>query len=440
MEFDTTNDTNRIRLLLEACLMRKVEIHMIKSINKVEEDPPDEICYNVWLYTYEVLSSIIKSSEYHSKNQISSNIKFKLGSIIYDDLQETNNQLHQNNLGGLNQNSLYIILASAYVGRAQTYITDEDPRDIKDFKFNSNDNTEIYYLNGKPNEENSNISTYHWYLTRDNRKLVYNYLVQFSLDKSELQCFTHGCTNTDLKYCHNDKKFFCVNCVDDYHNKLNFNVLKSHKITPAMTFSITYSSTCNEHKIKQLDFFCFNCNAVYCTKCLDVGGIHNQITYKDHEVKFLNEVFNSFELEMKTLMERIKEMNYAIDNEIDKRKASSKEVQKLFKAYSQSIMERLNKSQEELESEILFRTTYLASILMELQRIIAEIESKINFVKNQYHNADQSTFIAMTLMFNRYMKEEVIPNLEMLCNVNFEGISSSLYRIEKKEQNDILKI
>jgi hypothetical protein len=130
-------------------------------------------------------------------------------------------------------------------------------------------------------------------------------------------------------------------------------------------------------------------------------------------------------------------VNY-IDEEVEKRNNSSKEIGKIYKNTVQEITERLAKAHEELENEILYRSTYLASVSVEIQRIITEIDSKIYFLKHQFYNADQSTYISMYNMFTKYMKEELIPNLDLLCNLSFEQITTNLYHVEKKD-NDNLK-
>ena len=142
---------------------------------------------------------------------------FKLGSIIHEDLVKANTELHNHlKLSNVNfqqnhdPNSLYCVLAQAYVGTASTkVIIDKDPRD-DDIKLNSDENNDVYYLNGKQSDQNKKISTYHWFLIRDNSKFVFNYLVTFTLDPDVPKCFTTGCTNNtqDMKYCHNDQKYF----------------------------------------------------------------------------------------------------------------------------------------------------------------------------------------------------------------------------------------
>jgi hypothetical protein len=83
-----------------------------------------------------------------SQNKFSHNqkfIKFKLGQIQIEDLKTANQ--------GLNQSDCFIaVLARAYVGKSQSYYVDDDPANLKDFKFSQTDNYECYYLHQKQNE------------------------------------------------------------------------------------------------------------------------------------------------------------------------------------------------------------------------------------------------------------------------------------------------
>jgi len=95
----------------------------------------------------------------------------------------------------------------------------------------------------------------------------------------------------------------------------------------------------------------------------------------------------------------------------------------------------MNKTKTDLEKEVLDRCSYLASISIELQRLISEIDNKVNFLKHQYYNSDNATYISMKIIFMSYMKNEVIPNLELLMSINFDGITSQLWELRKNEKS-----
>jgi hypothetical protein len=122
-----------------------------------------------------------------------------------------------------------------------------------------------------------------------------------------------------------------------------------------------------------------------------------------------------------------------IDTELEERDKGSREIQRIFSDYQLKWGERLHKSLDDFQHEILSRCSYLASISVELQRLITEIDTKIMFLKSIYSNTDNATFIALTNVFNEYMKNDVIRNLEMMINIIIEGITQNIFRIEKKD-------
>jgi hypothetical protein len=113
-----------------------------------------------------------------------------------------------------------------------------------------------------------------------------------------------------------------------------------------------------------------------------------------------------------------------------------REVQKKHKEKILEINMKLNQNKDILENEILKRCTFLASRSVEIQRIVSEIDSKKYFLKQQFANSDQSTYISMLGVFEKYMIEELFVNLDLLLkDSRYEDIQSELYIIEKKEDN-----
>lgn len=138
----------------------------------------------------------------------------------------------------------------------------------------------------------------HWFILRDPKKLVYLAWVKFSCNKENITC--RVCNEQklqDIRYCHNDEAYFCSGCDEEFHSK--FNTRKKHRRTNYTSFSINHQTMCSEHNTKPYEFYCFKCRAVYCIKCLN-EGLHKN--YIDHEVKFLNDVYLSFESEIKAVI------------------------------------------------------------------------------------------------------------------------------------------
>jgi hypothetical protein len=87
------------------------------------------------------------------------------------------------------------------------------------------------------------------------------------------------------------------------------------------------------------------------------------------------------------------------------------------------------------------RTVYLASIQSEVSRLLMELDSKVTFIKNQYINADHSTYISMSNVFIDYIKKELIHHFEMITNNDFEKFKEPIISpYEKDEQKKKLKV
>jgi hypothetical protein len=249
----------------------------------------------------EAANAATRQVEYSGKfNQNQKFIKFKVGGINFDELKEANFSLsnHMSISNKTTKESYSIVLAQAFVGNAESYLIDEDPDKFNDFKFNSADKVDCYYLVKNSNYENRDIKANHWYILREPKKLVYLAYVRFTTDTDDIKCSGCSSSNRDMKYCHNDNKYFCYDCDEEYHTKSVYSVLRKHKRINYLSFSITYASSCYDHNLKPYEFYCFKCKAVYCIKCL-TDGDHK--TNTDHEVKYLNDVFNSFDQEVKAV-------------------------------------------------------------------------------------------------------------------------------------------
>lgn len=221
-------------------------------------------------------------------------IKFKVGPINFDELKESNSHLNNNKIG--DQETYTIILAQAFVGKAHSYIIEEDPEKFVDTKFNQADKVDCYYL--VKNNIESKDSNNHWYILKEPKNLVYLAYIKFTTNGNDIKCSLCNSTSRDLKYCHNDNKYFCENCDEEFHKKSNYNIIKKHKRINYMSFSITYPIMCLEHTLKPYDFYCYKCQVVYCIKCLTEGDHKSN---SDHEIKYLNDVYNSFDQDVKSV-------------------------------------------------------------------------------------------------------------------------------------------
>jgi hypothetical protein len=250
-------------------------------------------------------------------------VKFKLGSINFDELKEANAQFNKNKTEK-EPEKYYIVLAQAYVSKVQTHLLEEGAdldKTVSDIqKLSTSEKADTFYL-CKSLDGNTAKSGEHWFAMRNPEKLIYLALVCFSTDEDMIECSGCGKAKLEMKFCHNDGKYFCNTCDDDFHNKTNYQTLRKHKRTNYMSFSVTYQGTCNNHSLKPLEFYCTKCKAVYCIKCLTDGDHTNN---PDHEVKYLNEIFNSFDHQSKTFIEKVKQINSEIASELEEKEKNAK--------------------------------------------------------------------------------------------------------------------
>ena len=121
---------------------------------------------------------------------------------------------------------------------------------------------------------------------------------------------------------------------------------------------------------------------------------------------------------------------------MEEKEKSAREIQKVIGAFETSMLERRKKLVEEVEIETLNRGSILASITIELQRMLAEIDGKVTFLKYQYNHADNSTYIAMSNVFIEYMKKEVFENLDMLLSIKLDSLKEPIIpEVENREKS-----
>jgi hypothetical protein len=294
--------------------------------------------YKVWLYSPEVIkdATIALNKGDHQPGKNSQNfpkiIKCSLGQIILEDLKKNNFQYAKENSISTEPNEYKIVLAQILVGKFQSHLINEDV-DLESVDVNllnipeEKSEGSIYYLAKQSSQENlasqDILRSKHIFAIRDFKKLIYLSLVTFKTDSESIKCDICGETKHDQRYiyCHNDEKYFCVNCDEEHHIKKNSKVFQKHKKTVYTNFSITHQNTCSEHPVKPVEFYCVQCKCVFCIKCL-VDGEHRN--FSSHEVKYLNDVFNSFEMESKSLIERAKQINMGISHELDVKEKSAK--------------------------------------------------------------------------------------------------------------------
>jgi len=286
----------------------------------------------VWLYDKHIIkdanAALIKNEIHPGKSTFNfpKSLKYRVGPIDYKLLKEQNRELIVNSsslsvrkLDSINQNDkLTIILAQAVVGRPTTYLIEEslDIEKLTEHNLNSITNSHtlkgqscVYFCknntNGSFSSNNNNPNNQglgeHIYTTNQFDQIIYLAVVNFTCDSEIIQCMMCSLEPKQYErflYCHNDKKYFCPSCDDDYHVKTKHKLFQKHKRTVHMSFGMINQDLCQIHTLKQLEFYCMMCRAVYCIKCVTEGDHKNMV---DHDVRYLTDVFSAFDQESKSV-------------------------------------------------------------------------------------------------------------------------------------------
>jgi hypothetical protein len=309
-----------------------------------------------------------------------------------------------------------------------------------DVDFETLDVTKLNFPEGGPNIfylcknlQNDNSTSKHYFAVRDLKSLKYLNVVHFKAHTELIKCSICNETKEEARYfyCHNDERYFCSTCDEEYHVKPNYKTMQKHRRTLYASFSITHQSTCMEHLLKPNEFYCHNCKAVFCIKCLNEGHHSN---FQDHDVKFLNDVFSAYEQESKSLVEKMKQINMNISTELDNKEKSAKDIHKLITELETKVKDIRRNLTEEAEMEALMRSTNLIGVQFEISRLLIDLDSKINFIRNQFINADHSTYINLTHTFSEYLKKDLLNQLDLVTSIDLENLEDPIipsnYNIE----------
>lgn len=72
--------------------------------------------------------------------------------------------------------------------------------------------------------------------------------------------------------------------------------------------------------------------------------------------------------------------------------------------------------------------------MMELQRLLWEIDSKINFIKNQFSKHDFPNYLVMLNAFEDFVKNDFTRNLKIILDKNLDGLSNGLHKLEQRKK------
>ena len=72
--------------------------------------------------------------------------------------------------------------------------------------------------------------------------------------------------------------------------------------------------------------------------------------------------------------------------------------------------------------------------MMELQRLMWEVDSKIGFLKTLFNKNDFPKFLSLSKVFDDYIKNDFLKNLRIIMDRNLDGLSDGFYKLDQKKK------
>ncbi len=218
---------------------------------------------------------------------------FKIGPLFED--KSTQEKREKENTNGI----FYAVLANLKVGNFQTYFDNENPEKEIDKSKLLFSEKECYYIHKKSNDEYNTDNNYlnkklnYYFVTTNDLVVKPECLITFKYDNfNNFTCSNCKEIGKDLKFCLNDKLYFCEKCDEAIHNgsnKTNYNALKKHKRISNMDFTVTHDSICTyaDHD-KPYEIYCSECEELYCITCLGTD-VHINHVDKKQSIIYIND-------------------------------------------------------------------------------------------------------------------------------------------------------
>ena len=246
-------------------------------------------------------------------------------------------------------------------------------------------------------------------------------------------CGLEDSPNNRLVYCLNDKNFFCTQCDKTWHEQKEKMSLNLHIRTNNFKYTMTYFGNCPQpgHFNKPYQYFDEKNKACLCVKCVE--QFLNNPEKINKEIVFVEDYLKIKTIDEDFLNSRIDSICEEINHRLNYAEDVWKKIDKYENQYCQELDDDKNDNLKKMYDEGFARQTFLCCIFMEIQRIIKEIDSKIIFIKNQRNNVDVSTFLYMNQIYLLYMHDELIVNLDYLCQTNLEISAKNIIAINDKD-------
>lgn len=410
------NIKDKIKVFLETAYETRVKIinsHDLTNLFPINNDNQgyfDIIITDSRIVNY--FRKVVKGITDFKENPMPNSFEFNIGKIERNRTNYSSDDIYDKD---------YIVYAEV---KLSSVISNEE----KNYVFNKAGCKISLKENIPPNFLLNNLNAWPTIVVNDFSNVKFQNFIEFSLLDEEkcLICKVYYDKFSEMRYCENEEGFYCINCFDENHQK-NISY-KNHFITNESKYSISYFSKYCIHNdsssLSSYQFFCFNCNTFLCSLCFNKDERH--FNMNNHNVKNIEEADNILRKDYSLITKKIKEIPNEISEEISISVSLKKKINEIDKKISEDI-EKLEKSKkEEIEKEYMSRVVYLSSIFFEMQRLLCEFESKTLFIKRQLETSDQISYIISTNMYEKYIKEELIPSMESVLTWDYSHISNEL--------------
>ena len=461
---------DQIKLYLEACLDHKITDFQVINDSNAEKkfdytnsqefqrlkdskifSDQDNLFYRVWIYQYEGLKELLnlpenqlvnrdlnnsiigknydesKNAKNNDKEKKILSFRFTFGSIDIKDLQKENlfyKKLKENpnmNFDEYKFNDNVISEEKKKLNIIFLYVNLGVPLLEDDLETGENGDGGIEIgKNGKPYLDKHK---YKYKYEFDIDRIVYYRKIVFSLfeNKNNIKCECRS-ANTDNYWILEDKNtgaesYACSECL--------LKKTGEYKIVDNSKYSIRYFLHCHEpgHNTKKYEYYCKECKRPYCIKCLT------------NQHKELNETHNLLDIESSDLEtdrssynEKIRQIRYKIKINDEK----WQDINNAGDNAERSLRKRECDAIRDVKNEVLARCTYLTSLGHELQRMIAELDFKSQFIEDLKKESNVATYLNMNNMFFEDLKNHYVPNLEKIENINLDKFLETFHKIDKK--------
>ncbi len=254
----------------------------------------------------------------------------------------------------------------------------------------------------------------------------YYALVEFTPSERSRTCYNteHGANDNGKTYfCQNCNLVFCEDCWAKTHQNEN-DGFKGHVQTEE-TFTAFNTLFCSTHTAKKNEFYCQTCNTLYCVICL-TQGFHKE--FKDHIVKFVDDAYENLQDEASALERRIKDFEKYVTSNLNSLLKEAENIKDGMENRKKDLDSERYKVIKDVNNEAASKMKYVASLQAEVFRLSQDLESKLNFMRQQFYTADVASYIYFRNIFDDWVKNDLEPMFTILSSVDLTFVTESILK------------